>query len=552
MAVVEGTEHVVRYINPAFCLLVGKDSEALIGFPFARAVPAGEACLPLLDRAHDTGEPQIHTETENSRSRPNWSYAVWAIAGSPTRPAGLMIQVTDATEAVRIRQSAVGMNQELMLSAVRQHELLEAADRLSAGLQVEIAEHKLTEEGLVKYRVLLEKLIRERTEELVRSNQALLETTRTLEELIDASPVGILVLDPKAKVTLWNPAMETILGWTGEEVLGKPFPAVAGKPKGAKEILKRVLSGARLAGVELRWARKDGRAVDLRLWTAPVREEKGGIRCAIGVFLDVSQLKEMEQIALIQQKMATLGHVAATIAHEIRNPLSGLNLYVETLERILGEADIPIRDLQAKTKSAFAGIKSVSANMETVIGRVLSFARPGPPRMELFDINARIRAAVGMVKISLQKAGARVAEALQEDLPLCRGDMRLFDQVLINLITNAAQAMEGQKSERVIELTSSVVRSSPEEGRYLAVSVADSGPGIPEEVRERIFEPFVTTRKLGVGIGLSIIHKIVSDHRGFIRVGTSRFGGALFTIGLPIGDVGEIRRTRLSTSPSPG
>lgn len=552
MAAVEGTEHVVRYVNPAFCLLVGKDSEELIGIPFARAVPAGEACLPLLDRAHGTGEPQIHTELEYSRSRPNWSYAIWAIAGSSTRPAGLMIQVTDETEAVRIRQWAAGVNQELMLAAVRQHELLEAADRLSAGLQVEIAEQKLTEETLAKYRARLEKLIRERTAELVQSNAALLETTRTLEELIDASPVGILVLDPKANVTLWNPAMGTILGWTGEEVRGKPFPAVAGEQKGAKEILKRVLSGAKLAGVEVRWARKDGRAVDLRLWTAPVREEKGRIRSAIGVLLDVSQLKEMEQIALTQQKMATLGHVAATIAHEIRNPLSGLNLYVETLERILGEADIPIQDLQAKTKTVIARIRSVSAKMETVIGRVLSFSRPGPPRMELFDINARIRAAVGMVKISLQKAGARVAVALQDDLPLCRGDMRLFDQVLINLMTNAAQAMEGQKSERVIELTSAVVRSNPGEGHYVAVSVADSGPGIPEEVRERIFEPFVTTRKLGVGIGLSITHKIISDHRGFIRVGTSRFGGALFTIELPIGDDGKIRRRDLSTPPSPG
>lgn len=551
MAAVDGAEHIVRYVNSAFCRLAGKNSEELIGIPFARAVPEGEACMPLLDRAYGTGEPQDHIELEYTGSRPNRSYSIWAIAGNSTRPAGLMIQMTDATEAARVRQRAAGINEELMLAAVRQHELLEAADRLSAGLQVEIAGHKLTEEALKKYRERLEKLIRERTAALVQANAALLETTRTLEELIQASPVGILVLDTMGKVILWNPSIEKMLGWTGEEVLGKPFPAVAEAQEGAREILKRLLSGEKLAGVELRWARKDGQSVDLRLWTAPVREATGRVRGAIAVLLDVTQLKEMEQIALTQQKMATLGHVAATIAHEIRNPLSGLNLYLHALEKVLGEAEIPNPEVQERTKVVIASMKSASTKMETIIGRVLSFSRPGPPRMEPLDINVCIREAVAMARIPLQRAGVRVAVALQDDLPLCRGDMRLFEQVILNLLTNAAQAMEGQETERVIELSSSAVRSGPEEGRHVTVSVADSGPGIPEEVRERIFEPFVTTRKLGIGIGLSITHKIISDHRGLIRAGTSRFGGALFTIELPTGDDGRVRRPDFSPPPPP-
>ena len=118
-------------------------------------------------------------------------------------------------------------------------------------------------------------------------------------------------------------------------------------------------------------------------------------------------------------------------------------------------------------------------------------------------------------------------------LPACRGDIHLLEQALINLMTNAAQAMEGQEGEQRIELSSSFTGSAAEDGYHVAVSVADSGPGIPKEVRDKIFDPFFTTKRSGTGIGLSITHKIITDHGGFLRVETSRWGGALFTIVLP-------------------
>jgi signal transduction histidine kinase len=185
-------------------------------------------------------------------------------------------------------------------------------------------------------------------------------------------------------------------------------------------------------------------------------------------------------------------------------------------------------------------MKGASAKMEAVIRRVLSFSRPGPPRMDPLDINLCIREAVDMAEASLRKMGSRVTISGQGVLPACRGDKGLLEQALINLMTNAAQAMEGQKSERVIELGSSCRSFIEEGGRYVTLTVADSGPGIPGEIREKIFDPFFTTKDSGTGIGLSITHKIIADHGGFIRAGTSRWGGALFTIVLPVEDEKEI------------
>ncbi len=128
---VEGTTHIVRYLNNAFSLLVGKEARELIGRPFAEAVPEGEenGCLALLDRVFRTGKPEVLIEQEHENTVPvYWSYSVWAVMGEDESPVGVMIQVTDATEIVIFRQQSVEMNQQLLLSATRQHELIETAD----------------------------------------------------------------------------------------------------------------------------------------------------------------------------------------------------------------------------------------------------------------------------------------------------------------------------------------------------------------------------------------------------------------------------------------
>ena len=133
MVAVEGTTHIVRHLNAAFARLVGKEREELLGRPFAEAVPEGEdnGCLTLLDRVYRTGTPEMLLEQEHRHTTPAvyWSYSVWAILGADERPVGVIIQVTDATEIAIFRSEAVAMNEQLLLSATRQHELTETAER---------------------------------------------------------------------------------------------------------------------------------------------------------------------------------------------------------------------------------------------------------------------------------------------------------------------------------------------------------------------------------------------------------------------------------------
>ena len=133
MVAVEGTSHIVRHLNSAFARLVGKEEAELIGRPFAEAVPEGEknGCLPLLDRVYRTGKPEILAEQEHRQTTPPvyWSYSVWAILGAESRPVGVIIQVTDVTEMALFRSQVVAMNEQLLLSATRQHELTETAER---------------------------------------------------------------------------------------------------------------------------------------------------------------------------------------------------------------------------------------------------------------------------------------------------------------------------------------------------------------------------------------------------------------------------------------
>jgi PAS domain S-box-containing protein len=398
------------------------------------------------------------------------------------------------------------------------------------GLTRDITRRKRNEAELSAYRGRLKAMVEERTAALTEANAALRETTRTLEELVGASPVGITALDTEGKIILWNLAMEKIFGWAEEEVRGKYPPPLAMGQEGAKEVLERLLAGERFAGVELRRVRKDGRPVDLSLWTAPLREAGGRHKSTVVIFLDITQLREMERIALIQERMAALGQVAAGIAHEIRNPLSGLNLYLHSLEKLLSEAESLDPETRQSAEAIIAVMQGASAKVEGTIKRVLAFSRPGPARKEALNVNACVREAVDMARVSLRKAGAKVAVTLREDLPACLGDRHLIAQVLINLLTNAAEAMEGMEKENRIEVVSGV------KDGHVTVSVADSGPGVPPHLQERLFEPFFTTKKEGTGIGLPLSYKIISDHGGFLRVGKSRFGGALFTIGVPAGD----------------
>jgi len=395
------------------------------------------------------------------------------------------------------------------------------------GLARDITQRKRNEAQLLAYRERLEGMVEERT-------AALRESEERFRSLVESSLVGFFIVQ-EDRVVFLNPAQESIFGPVRIPLpLGEFEESVHAedveKFRDCREAVRAGLAGGREAEIRLRpKGCKPGERTFRRLHCrmAPVTYRGNG---AILVnMVDVTQLREMERIAFAQEKMAALGQVAAGVAHEVRNPLSGLNLSLGTMENALAKSE----GLEPETREAMQTMlkmaRSASAKIDGVVKRVMDLANPAPPKMVPVSVNTGIRETLHLAGVTLRKAGVRLTTVLRTGLPTVLGDYGLFEQVLLNLLTNAAQAMEGRQ-EKQIEIASDV------RDGHVVVSVADSGPGVPDEIREKIFDPFFTMKEEGTGIGLAFSHRVISHHGGILTVGTSRFGGALFTIRLPAGN----------------
>jgi len=239
--------------------------------------------------------------------------------------------------------------------------------------------------------------------------------------------------------------------------------------------------------------------------------------------VDITRSMELEKLLRIEDKMGSLGRVAAGIAHEIRNPLTGINSYLYTLKNLSEE----YQD-NGISKDIIKEIQSASNKIESVIKRVMDFSKPGHPKFTQINLNEPIQEAVSLSMVTLQKNDITVSLNLSDDLPSCTADPHMVEQVILNLINNAVQAMSSADSLKELEINSSA------DDKSIIITISDSGPGISEEIRDKIFDPFYTTKTDGSGIGLSLCRRIITDHKGLIRIESNRWNGANFIIELPV------------------
>ncbi|OGR21203.1 MAG: hypothetical protein A3J85_04225 [Desulfobacula sp. RIFOXYA12_FULL_46_16] len=263
---------------------------------------------------------------------------------------------------------------------------------------------------------------------------------------------------------------------------------------------------------QVRWALVSARKIDYL-----------GIESILTNAMDITDSKEMENFLRIQDKMASLGRVTAGIAHEIRNPLSGIYIYLKAVKNIYNNmGDI-------NTVLSIIGKIELAANkIESIIKRVMDFSKPGKPRFVMTNINENIDEVSKLTAVTLRKNGINFIKHLDPALPECWNEPHLIEQVVLNLITNAAEAMKGFEGEKIIEL-----KTYREKDR-IAISIKDSGPGIPISSQSKIFDPFYTTKTNSSGIGLSICHRIITDHGGSLRFNSGLKNGAQFIIELPL------------------
>ncbi|TES88466.1 MAG: PAS domain S-box protein [Desulfobacteraceae bacterium] len=384
----------------------------------------------------------------------------------------------------------------------------------------DITDRKQAEEELQKARDDLEQRVKERTAELAESNEklkkeiierkqmegALRESENRFRNLVESSPVGICIIQQN-QIVYQNPRLKRLLGPLPKRfenhVLDYLHPDDVEK---CKEVYRQITSG-----------RNQTSEVDFRFYPPGKKNSKFSlcwVQCRASLInyqgedaillnmMDITRVKEIEHLLTIKQKMNSLGHVAAGIAHEIRNPLTGINSYLYTLEDLC-DSEIIEGDQIEMIKQIISQFKLASDKIEAVIKRVLDFSRPNLPKMDLIDLNQCIEETLNLSAITLRKNNIKIEKSLEPDLPQCYGDSHLIEQILLNLINNAARAMEKNQKAKRIQIDSFRKKKS------LYIQISDSGPGIPKELKDHIFNPFFTTSPDGTGIGLSIAQRII-------------------------------------------
>jgi two-component system NtrC family sensor kinase len=248
-----------------------------------------------------------------------------------------------------------------------------------------------------------------------------------------------------------------------------------------------------------------------------------------------AQLQQAQRRLLKADRLASLGQLAASVAHEINNPLSGVLNFSALMGRILRDDGIP-RERVPEFRGYLERVTEQTARAGRIVSDLLSFSRRSKPQRAPSDLNAIVRTTVGLVSHKLKLLSVEAALDLDEALPPLPCDPSQVQQVVLNLVMNGAEATRSRGAGRV-----SVATRRSEDGESALLAVTDDGEGIPKEALERIFEPFFTTKDdgKGVGLGLAVVYGIVESHGGRIEVRTAGGRGTTFEVILPIAPEGS-------------
>ena len=340
------------------------------------------------------------------------------------------------------------------------------------------------------------------------------------ENILESLDSGIVVLDLDGRVVRWNRAMEGLYGRARAEVLGQPLDAVF--PEAFLEALRGslVLGGHdQIANVyKLHLPAADGRSQMVNLAVAPFQAAPGE-RCGTILILDdITARIRLEEQLQHAEKMASVGLLAAGVAHEVNTPLAGISSYTQLLRGQLEENDPRQQVLEKIEKQSFRAAK--------IINGLLNFSRSSGTEFEQVDVNKVLADVLALVEHQLDGSRIRVRRELAESLPPVRGNENRIQQVFFNLILNARDAMPSGGW-----LT---LRTHADE-ETVVVEVGDTGHGIRREHIRRIYDPFFTTKGIGkgTGLGLSVSYGIVQEHGGAIFVESDPGQGTTFQVALP-------------------
>jgi len=335
------------------------------------------------------------------------------------------------------------------------------------------------------------------------------------ESVLQGMTESVIVLDEENRIILYNNACKKICGCEEREVLG--FGIQSLNPALAEKLA--ALERDKIAALETEIAPAGSPdKIPVMLSAAPL--EIAGKRYSTIIITDLTDRKEAEKLALRNQKFKTMAEISAGVAHEIRNPLNAIGMNVQRLKLEFTPSDRDKDEYGEFIDSVLAEVKRIN----NIVEQFLTLARFPGPNLAPGKIVSLLEDTVTFLQPELAARGIKLEKSLAQAPPF------LFDpdqirQVLTNLIKNAAESMGDGGGLKI--------SGRPEDSDYL-LTVSDTGPGIAEENRERIFEPFFSTKKNGLGLGLAIVQRIVTEHGGTIRIFSEKGQGTTFVVSLPM------------------
>ncbi|MHB1311427.1 MAG: PAS domain S-box protein [Gemmatimonadaceae bacterium] len=351
---------------------------------------------------------------------------------------------------------------------------------------------------------------------------ALVTAEARYTRLVDAAEDAIACVDEEGNFTAVNRALEHVLKTPRADLLGRHFMDVVLEDERPAmwQAFVQSLSGERLRRT-IRFVRADGVVGYTSMVTAPIIEN-GHVTGVLGIARDVTEERLLLEQAIRQDKMAAMGELVGGVAHEVNSPLTSILAYAQVLERGVLEGEERQRAIETIGKEARRAAR--------IVGKLLSFARQGGPERMPSDLNQVVRDTIDLRRYALKMQEVKLSVSLAPDLPMVEADPFQLQQVFINLLSNAEQAVGDMPGERRISVTTGV------RGDHLVATISDNGPGIAPETLPHIFNPFFTTkpRGSGTGLGLSISDGIIHEHHGTLRVRSEPGAGATFEIELPL------------------
>jgi PAS domain S-box-containing protein len=356
--------------------------------------------------------------------------------------------------------------------------------------------------------------------------------------VVETAPTAMIMAGKEGRITLINRRVETLFGYNRDELIGQAVEMLVPKRFRSHHAVYRdgyfadAQARAMGAGRELFGLCKDGSEVPIEIGLNPVHTSKG--LCVLASIIDISERKQAELEAARQRhdlahlaRVSTVGELSGSLAHELTHPLTAILSNAQAAQRFLSSDEVDLNEV----REILNDIVTEDQRAGEVIHRLRQLLKKGevPKHCDDVDLNGVVHDVLKLMRNDFLNQSVTVDTDLAQNLPPVRGDRVQLQQVLLNLVLNACEAVNGKNGvERRVFIASKCDNSA------VCVSVMDHGRGIPQEKLEQVFERFFTTKKEGMGLGLSICRTIISAHRGEIWATNNGEGGASFHFSLPV------------------